>query len=86
MLLGCFRKSDAADPEIYTRALIALLMEYPESVVTEVTGRLPTVCKWLPTIAEVKEACDLGSRTTRLSSHWDRVVAETLARRREATR
>jgi hypothetical protein len=80
-MVGCFRKSDAGDPEIYTRALVALLMSYPESVVNDVTGRLPYVLKWLPSLGEVKEACDSASHTANISTHWDRVVAETLARR-----
>jgi hypothetical protein len=81
-LIGCYRKSDVGDPEIFTRALVALLMAYPEAVVVDVVKNLPASSKWLPSLAEVKEACELRSRTTGFAAHWNRVVSETLDRRR----
>lgn len=63
ILIGCYRRDDAADPEIYGRAVVAVLMRYPESVVLEVTEPatgLPSRLKWLPAIAEIVEACDGG--------------------------
>ncbi len=61
IMLGCYRKADAGDPEIYTSAIISVLMRYPESVVMQVTEPstgLPSKLKWLPAVAEVREACD----------------------------
>lgn len=61
ILLGCYRKGEAADPEIYTAAVIDLLSRYPALVVeavTEPSRGLPAKLKWLPTIAEIKEACE----------------------------
>ena len=61
LLLGCYRRSDVGDPEIFTRAVIAVFMRYPESVVVPVTEPatgLPAKLKWLPSIAEIREACE----------------------------
>lgn len=64
ILIGCYRKSDAGDPEIYARAVIAVLCRYPESVavaVTEPATGIPARLKWLPAIAEIVEACELAA-------------------------
>lgn len=64
LLIGCYRKSDAGDPEIYARAVIAVLCRYPESVamaVTEPATGIPAKLKWLPAIAEIVEACELAA-------------------------
>jgi hypothetical protein len=37
LLVGCYRKSDAADPEVYARAIVAVFMRYPKSVIIAVT-------------------------------------------------
>lgn len=66
ILIGCYRKSDAADPEIYTTAVIAVLTKYrPEvvSAVTEPSTGLPSRLKWLPSIAEIVEACEEEAAT-----------------------
>ena len=60
MLFGCYRKGEANDPEIYTAAIAATLAEFTDDVVEFVTDPrtgLPATCKWLPTVAEVREAC-----------------------------
>jgi hypothetical protein len=60
-LFGCYRRSDAADPLVYVAGAAAVLSEYPAEIVEYVcdprTG-LPRTLKWLPTIAEIAEACD----------------------------
>lgn len=61
ILVGCYRRSDANDPEIYARAAVAVLMRYPEKIViavTEPATGLPSKLKWLPSIAEIVEACE----------------------------
>lgn len=61
ILVGCYRRTDANDPEIYARAVVAVLMRFPESVViaiTEPATGLPAKLKWLPSIAEIVEACE----------------------------
>lgn len=61
LLLGCYRIGDANDPETYIAAIVRVLSVYPidvvRYVVDPVTG-LAGKCKWLPTPAEVKQACD----------------------------
>lgn len=61
ILIGCFRSGDAADPEVYVTAVGAVLSRYPEDVVRQVTDPvrgLPGRSKWLPTVSEVREACE----------------------------
>lgn len=61
VLVGCYRRGEAEDAPVYARALIALLKTYPENAVRSVTdprSGLPTKIKFLPTIYEVKEACE----------------------------
>lgn len=60
-MLGCFRRDDALDPETFSAAVAATLAEFPESVVRHVTNPvrgLPGKLKWLPSVAEVREACE----------------------------
>ena len=61
MLLGCYRTGDANDPEVYVTAIVHVLSHYPEDVVARVvdpmTG-LPGRLKWLPSVQEVRAACD----------------------------
>lgn len=61
LLLGCYRTGDANDPEVYAAAIVAVLSDYSPEVMTEVcdprTG-LPSRLSWLPTVAEVKTACN----------------------------
>jgi hypothetical protein len=59
-MFGCYRKGDANDPDIYCAAVAAVLSRYSPAVVVYVTDPrtgLPGVVKWLPAVAEVKEAC-----------------------------
>lgn len=60
-LLGCYRNGDASDPDIYVRAVTSVLAEYPSEVIRDVCDPrfgLPAKSKWLPTVSEVKEACE----------------------------
>ena len=60
-LLGCFRQGDANDPVVYGSAIAAVLSEYPREVVMYVchpfTG-LPSTNTFMPSVFEVKAACD----------------------------
>src|ERR1043166_4929526 len=61
LLLGCYRTGDANDPETYVAAITAILARYPEEVITTVTHPatgLPSKKSWLPTVKEVRDACD----------------------------
>lgn len=61
VLAGCYRKDDAADPETYAAAISAILTEYPEDIVMRVTdprSGLPARLQWLPSVKEVRDACE----------------------------
>jgi len=61
ILIGCYRRDDAADPEVYAGALVAILTGYPEEIVLTVTDPRTGIAgrsQWLPTIAEVRSACE----------------------------
>lgn len=67
-IVGVYRKSELNDPEVYTAILIALLLEYPHSIVTRVAHPvhgLQSRMKFLPTIAEVREACEQEQKRQR---------------------
>lgn len=59
-LLGCYPAGKPADPQVYVAAVTAVLAQYPNEVVRQVTdpiNGLPASCKFLPSIAELTEAC-----------------------------
>lgn len=58
VLMGCYPDLGKVDPEIYTRMLHSLFMEYPEADVMRVVKDLPRQSKWLPAIAEIQAALD----------------------------
>lgn len=61
MLLGCYRRGDANDPDIYVRAVASVLGEYPIEIIKAVCDPrfgLPSKSEWLPTVSEVKGACE----------------------------
>lgn len=90
-MFGCFRRSDAADPEIYVRAVELVLAHYSPEVIKAVTdpyGGLPSRKNeqgWsgLPDVADVKEACEAEAvRQERLAKYaamprtkWQRLPA-----------
>lgn len=60
LLLGCYRRGDANDPETYSAAIAAVLTCFRQDVVEYVTDPrtgIPGVIGWLPSVAEVKKAC-----------------------------
>lgn len=60
-MLGCYRRNEVADEQVFTRAIITVLCDYPENVVKVVTNPargLPVTLQWLPSIAEVRAACE----------------------------
>lgn len=61
VLLGCYRTGDANDPDVYSGAVIAVLSDYPLEIIKRVVDPrhgLPSTSKWLPTIAELKDALE----------------------------
>lgn len=77
IMLGCYRRGDVADSEIFTRGVISILCEYPERVVRLITDPargLPGRVQWLPTLAEIRAACE--------AEHAPTVRAQERERRR----
>jgi hypothetical protein len=68
MFFGCYRIAEASSPEIYVAAAQAMLRCYSEAVVKAVcdpVNGLPSKSKFLPSIAEIKEACEKRNGTWR---------------------
>ena len=90
ILLGCYRKGDAEDPETFVAAVASVLASYPQEVayrVTDPRSGLPGRSKWLPTPAEVREACEAEMSPARAEAarsdrraHTDRIVAQSSSR------
>lgn len=68
LLLGCYRTGEANDPVTYVAAITAILARYPEEIITVVTHPatgLPSKKGWLPTVKEVRDACEEEFESTR---------------------
>lgn len=84
LLLGCYRTGDANDPEIYVGALIVVLCGYPQDVMRDVVNPLyglPAKQKWLPSIAEVRAACEEIEAPRRRQVERDERIKRQLADR-----
>ena len=60
-LFGFYRASEANDPEVFIAGATAILAQYPEMVVRQVCDPvrgMPGQDKWLPSIAEIRMACE----------------------------
>jgi hypothetical protein len=60
-MFACYRRDEAHNPEIYCAAISSVLSEYSIAVIDYVTDPrtgLPLDLKFLPSVAEVREACD----------------------------
>jgi len=70
IMLGCYRKGEANDPETYSTAVAALLAQYDRGVILEVThplSGLPSQTDFMPTLKELKGACEKeASRLNRI--------------------
>lgn len=68
LLCGCYRKDEATDAQVYGQAVQMVLSDYPASVVFRVTDPrlgISAKIKWLPSIAEIKEACEAEMKPLR---------------------
>lgn len=60
ILCICYRKSDANEPQGFAAAAATALSDYPTDIIEFITDPrtgLPSKIKWLPSIAEIHEAC-----------------------------
>lgn len=84
LLLGCYRTGDANDPEVYTAAVIAVLADYPSDVMAEVTdprSGLPGKVRWLPTVQEIRVACEEIHGRREQMRQWQAAAQKQLAER-----
>lgn len=61
IIFSCYRRDETQNPEIYAAAVAAVLSGYPKSVIDYVCDPRTGVIgkhKWLPSVAEIKAACD----------------------------
>jgi hypothetical protein len=77
-MFGCYRRGDANDPDIYAAAVAAVLSRYPLEIVEYITDPrtgLPGNNTWLPSVAEVKEACVKRRNYLDRLNDYDRLFA-----------
>jgi hypothetical protein len=87
-LLGCYRTGDANDPEIYVSAVISVLVRYPVEIIREVTEPstgLPGKSSWLPTVAEVRNECEVLAARERRKIEREQQIAEQIQARTQIT-
>ena len=84
ILLGCYRTGDANDPEVYTAAAIAVLSDFPLDVIQQVVdprSGLPSRIRWLPTVSEIRDACQEIYGVRQRAQEWEAGAAKQLAER-----
>jgi hypothetical protein len=84
LLLGCYRRGDANDPDTYVAAITATLARYPEDVIRDVTHPatgLPTQKDFLPTVREVYLACEEIVRPRREQAAREDRIRKQIAER-----
>jgi hypothetical protein len=62
ILCGCYRASEVADPTTFNEAALRIMCNYPLDILRAVTNPaagLPAKLKWFPSLAELKEACEM---------------------------
>jgi hypothetical protein len=69
LLLNCYRKDDAHNPEVYSAAIASIFEGYSRKVVDRAadprTG-IASQYKFLPAVAEVREFCDREAERQRI--------------------
>lgn len=61
LVLGSYRSSEVNDPAVYVRTAAAVMTRFTEEIVREAfdpRAGLQTRQKWLPTVSEIREACE----------------------------
>jgi len=86
LLLGCYRRADAADPDTYVAAITAVLARYPQDViraVTHPTSGLPIQKDFLPNVREVYLACEAIQHPRREAKARQKRIQKQLEERAE---
>jgi len=83
-IFACYRKDEAHNPDMYAAAVTAVLSDFPRDVIDYVidprTGILGTL-KFLPTVAEIKEACEYAHNRILQQQERERRTQKQLADR-----
>jgi hypothetical protein len=85
IMLAGYRAADFNDPSIAYAQFGSVLENYSDATIAYVTSPLTGVqsrCKFLPTIADLKEACEAVKEKDNARYKSSRAVEETLARRK----
>lgn len=85
LLAGCYRRDEVGNPEIYAMAVESVLSEFSNAVVEYVTDPrtgLPSRLVWLPSVAEVRKACDEAHEWITAPAERQRRIAAQLAERK----
>ena len=75
LLLGCYRRSDAADPDVYARAIACVLEAYDDWIIREATHPRTGIQAtekfkaWPPNVGELKEFCDVMAESAKYAVH-----------------
>lgn len=86
ILFGCYRRGEANDPKTYVAAVSAVLAEYPEDTIRHVTdprGGIPSKVGWLPSVKEVRDACEAHYGPTRRAMEREAAERRQLAERKQ---
>lgn len=79
LMVGSFRRGDANDPEIYTAATAKVLSKYDRDVIDYVTDPVTGMAArgdFLPTIKELRDACEARSETLAREARRQRDLLE----------
>jgi hypothetical protein len=80
------KKGEAANPEVFVAAIAATLCLYPPEVVQRVTDPRTGIAsrlKWIPEVAEIREACEAEMVPIRRQKEREAEEAQRQQRRRE---
>jgi hypothetical protein len=81
LLFGCYRASEANDPETFMAAAAATLSRYPTHVVIDVCDPirgLPSGDEWLPSIARIRTACEEKMKPIYEAQRREQIRGDTL--------
>ncbi len=79
LLLGCYRRGDAENPDLYVAAIAAVMADYPVDIIKRVTDPrtgIPGRSKWLPAVAEIRDFCEAEYEPVRRRQEYDRRAEE----------
>lgn len=83
-MLDCWRTGSANSTDTYLTAVAAILARYPDQVIYDVTSPtdgLPVQLTWMPSLKEVRDACDKQMEPIIRQERQAKLVEETLADR-----